>query len=332
MRTEQYEQWRGGRRLFLLSLCVLGPLTLGLTLTLPAERRASVHTSGFAASSVQSRNPYDKFRQVSYSNEGLYSEEDEVRLGQELHKQLQKEQRLVHERSLADYVQRLGERLARVSKRPTLEYRFFIIEDPTVNAFALPGGHVYVHTGLLATVESESELASVLGHEIGHIVARHGLKNLKRAQRYQFLIGLLNVGIGAVGGESRAARIGQTASELLAAGLFTRHSREAEREADFLGLHTLYAAGYDPRGMLSMFEKLDRLSRQNPDLLGFVFRTHPPASERLRNTQAEITDHLALDPRLVHDTPAFRSMKQRLRELGFAREAPPSLERRRRLR
>jgi len=332
MRIGRNEQQHSGRRLSLLLLLLLGSAALGPKPIPHAERRANAHASSFAAISVRSQNPYDKFRQVSYSNEGLYSEEDEVRLGRELHKQLQKEQRLVHDRLLANYVQRLGERLARVSKRPNLEYRFFIIEDPTVNAFALPGGYVYVHTGLLATVESESELASVLGHEIGHIVARHGLKNLKRAQRYQFLIGLINLGIEAVGGESRAARIGQTASQLLAAGLFTRHSREAEREADFLGLHTMYAAGYDPRGMLSMFEKLDRLSRQNPDLLGFVFRTHPPASERLRNTQAEITDHLALDPRLVHDTPTFHSMKQRLSELGFAREAPPSLERRRRLR
>ncbi len=330
MRIGRNEQQHSGRRLSLLSLLVIGSLTFGPKLTPPAQRSANAYALNFGASSVQSRNPYDKFRQVSYSNEGLYSEEDEVRLGQELHKQLQKEQRIVQDRPLADYVQRLGEQLARVSKRPHLEYRFFIIEDPTVNAFALPGGYVYVHTGLLATVESESELASVLGHEIGHIVARHGLKNLKRAQRYQFLIGLLNLGIGAVGGESRAARIGQTASELLAAGLFTRHSREAEREADFLGLHTMYAAGYDPRGMLSMFEKLDRLSRQNPDLLGFVFRTHPPVSERLRNTQAEITDHLALDPRLVHDTPAFRAMKQRLRELGFARETMPSPRQRQR--
>ncbi|GBC83383.1 Beta-barrel assembly-enhancing protease [bacterium HR10] len=309
-----------------LSILVLGNLALGLVLGLPTRALGPVEAAG------QSRNPYDKYRRASYSNEGLYSEQEEIRLGEELHKQLQKEQRLVRDPELVGYVQRLGERLARVSKRPDLDYHFFIIEDPTVNAFALPGGYVYVHTGLLATVESESELASVLGHEIGHVVARHGLKNFKRAQQYQFIVGLINLSIGAIGGESTAARLGQTASQLLAAGIFTKHSRDAEREADFLGLHAMYAAGYDPRGMISMFEKLERLSRQNPDLLGFVFRTHPPASERIRNTQAEITDHLALDPRLVRDTPAFSLMKHRLRELGFARNAEPPARRRRRLR
>ncbi len=321
------------RRRRRLSILVLGHLALGLALGLPyPEGDARTRALGLVEAAGQSRNPYDKYRRASYSNEGLYSEQEEIRLGEELHKQLQKEQRLVRDPELVGYVQRLGERLARVSKRPELDYHFSIIEDPTVNAFALPGGYLYVHTGLLATVESESELASVLGHEIGHVVARHGLKNFKRAQKYQFIVGLVNLGIGAIGGEGASARVGQTISQLLAAGVFTKHSRDAEREADFLGLHTMYAAGYDPRGMISMFEKLERLSRQNPDLLGFVFRTHPPASERIRNTQAEITDHLALDPRLVRDTPAFSLMKRRLRELGFARNAESSAWRRQRLR
>ena len=298
----------------MLSLLLLASLIVGLAPgSLSSEGES--HAADSAPRASQSRNPYDKFRGASYSNEGLYPERDEIRLGQELHKQLQKEQKIVQDPRLTRYVQQLGERLARLSKRPDLEYHFFILEDPTVNAFALPGGYVYVHTGLLATVEDESELASVLGHEIGHVVARHGLKNFKRAQRYQFLVGLINLGIGAIGGEGTAARIGQTASQLLAAGIFTKHSRDAEREADFLGVHNMYAAGYDPRGMVSMFQKLEQISRRNPDLLGAVFRTHPPASERIRNTQAEITDHLALDPRLVRDTPGFRAMKQRLREL-----------------
>ncbi len=322
---ERQRQW--------LSALVLAGLVFGSAAGLPHpdEALTACASDGTEVAS-QSRNPYDKFRRASYSNEGLYSEQEEIRLGEELHKQLQKEQKLVRDPLLTRYVQQLGERLARVSKRPDLDYHFFIIEDPTVNAFALPGGYVYAHTGLLATVESESELASVLGHEIGHVVARHGLKNFKRAQKYQFIVGLINLGIGAVGGESQAARLGQTASQLLAAGIFTKHSRDAEREADFLGLHTMYAAGYDPRGMIAMFEKLERLSRQNPDLLGFVFRTHPPASERIRNTQAEITDHLTLDPRLVRDTPAFPLMKRRLRELGFAQNGGSSAWRRRRLR
>jgi predicted Zn-dependent protease len=266
----------------------------------------------------ESRNPYDKFRNASYSNQGLYPESDEIRLGAELHRQLQQQETFVTDPGITRYIQRLGERLARLSKRPDVTYHFFVIEDPTVNAFALPGGYIYIHTGLLHTVESESELASVLGHEIGHVVARHGLKNLKKAQRWQLLVGLLNVGIGAAAGQS-AARYGQLASELLAAGILTKHSRDAEREADFLGLHEMYRAQYDPRGMISMFEKLDRISRQTPDLLGVVFRTHPPAAERIRNTQAEITDHLELTEALIQNSESFLVMKRRFQELGLDR-------------
>lgn len=271
-----------------------------------------------AVLSTESKNPYDKFRTASYSNRGLYPEGDEIRLGAELHRQLQKQETFVTDPAITRYIQRLGERLARVSKRPDLVYHFFVIEDPTVNAFALPGGYIYIHTGLLQTVESESELASVLGHEIAHVVARHGLKNLKKAQQWQFFIGLLNLGLDAALGQ-RGARYGQLASQLLAAGILTKHSRDAEREADFLGLHEMYRARYDPRGMISMFQKLDRISRQNPDLLGFVFRTHPPASERIRNTQAEITDHLDLTEGAIQNTDDFLAMKSRFRELGLDR-------------
>lgn len=271
-----------------------------------------------AAFARESKNPYDKFRTASYSNQGLYPERDEIRLGAELHRQLQQQETFVTDAGLTRYVQQLGERLARVSKRPDLAYHFFVIEDPTVNAFALPGGYVYIHTGLLQTVESESELASVLGHEIAHVVARHGLKNLKKAQQWQFFVGLLGLGLDAALGQ-RGAEYGQLASQLLAAGILTKHSRDAEREADFLGLHQMYRARYDPRGMVSLFQKLDRISRQTPDLLGFVFRTHPPASERIRNTQAEITDHLELTEGLIQNTDDFLAMKRRFRELGLDR-------------
>jgi predicted Zn-dependent protease len=276
--------------------------------------------------STDSKNPYDKFRTASYSNRGLYPERDEIRLGAELHRQLQQQETFVTDPAITRYIQQLGERLARVSKRPDLIYHFFVIEDPTVNAFALPGGYIYIHTGLLQTVESESELASVLGHEIAHVVARHGLKNLKKAQQWQFFVGLLNLGLDAALGQ-RGAQYGQLASQLLAAGILTKHSRDAEREADFLGLHEMYRARYDPRGMISLFQKLDRISRQSPDLLGFVFRTHPPASERIRNTQAEITDHLDLTERGIQNTDDFLAMKGRFRDLGLDRV--PARQRRR---
>lgn len=273
--------------------------------------------SALAWGAEKDKNPYDKFRNASYTNQGLMPEEDEIKLGEQVHAEVAKQFKFVSDPAITRYVQRLGERLARESKRPDLKYHFFVIEDPTVNAFALPGGYIYVHTGLLNTVESESELASVIGHEIGHVVGRHGLKNLKRAQRTQLLLGLSSIAIGAIGGQSTGAQIGQMAAQLFATGVFTRLSRDAEREADFLGLHDIYQENYDPRGMISMFEKLAQLSKGNPDLIGSVFATHPPAPERIRNTQAEITDHLSLGERMINNTTEFEQMKRRFKELGL---------------
>jgi predicted Zn-dependent protease len=284
---------------------------------LGSETNTPLSSSPLAWGAEKDKNPYDKFRTASYTNQGLMSEEDEIKLGEQVHAEVGKQFKFVSDPAITGYVQRLGERLARESKRPDLKYHFSVIEDPTVNAFALPGGYIYVHTGLLNTVESESELASVVGHEIGHVVGRHGLKNVKKAQRYQLIFGGISAGIGIIGGGSTAAQYGQVLSQALGAGLFTKHSRDAEREADFLGLHDIYQERYDPRGMISMFEKLGQLSKGNPDLIGSVFATHPPAAERIRNTQAEITDHLSLGERMTSNTTEFDQMKRRFKELGL---------------
>jgi predicted Zn-dependent protease len=244
-----------------------------------------------AAPAAASSNAYDKFRNENYSNKGLMSEQDELRLGAQIHQQVLQKYRLVNDPAINEYVQNLGERLARSSRRPNIPYRFYVIDDPAVNAFSIPGGYVYVNTGLLRITQGEDELAAAMAHEVGHVVARHGLRNIKKAQRTAILFGILGVGADIATGGSG---VGRAAGELLAAGVITKNSREFEREADYLGLYDMSAVGYDPEGMVRVFQRLaGATSAGKSPVGGGIFASHPDSGEREHNTEAEIREHLA---------------------------------------
>ncbi len=236
------------------------------------------------------QNPYDKFRNREYTNQGYISEEQEMKLAEEVHQQVTKEFRLIQNQPVNTYITNLGNRLARKSERPDIPWRFYVVDDKSVNAFATLGGRVYIHTGLIAATSSEAQLASVMGHEIGHIVGRHGLENVKKAQR---------MGIGAAAASILGAIIGGTvgsmvdlAGNLIAGGYLMKHSRDAEREADFLGLYNLDHANYNTTGMVEMFQILNSLSQNQPSSIGSIMASHPPAAERAQNTAREIQEHL----------------------------------------
>jgi predicted Zn-dependent protease len=236
-------------------------------------------------------NPYDKFRNATYSNKGLMNEQDEMRLGAQVHQQVLQKYRLNQDPEITGYVQNLGERLARASRRPDIPYRFYVIDDNSVNAFSIPGGYVYVNTGLLNIAQSEDELAAAIAHEIGHVVARHGLRNIKKAQRTALLFGILGVGADIATGGSG---VGRAAGELLAAGVITKNSRDFEREADYLGLYDMAGLGYDPEGMVRIFQRLGTsTSARGGGGMGGIFASHPDSGERGRNTETEIQQHLA---------------------------------------
>lgn len=241
---------------------------------------------------LAAENPYDKFRNREHSNKGYLSEEDELKLGEQVHQELLKQTRLVQDRALNDYVNNLGQRLARRSGRPNIPWRFYVVDDKSINAFATLGGRVYIHTGVIAATSSEAQLASVMGHEIGHIVARHGLENVKRSQR----LGIFAAGAtiaGAIFGGQGGAQLGELAGNLIGGGFLMKHSREAEREADFLGLYNIKDVGYSTAGMVEMFQTLAQVSNRNPNALGSILASHPPANERAANTRMEIQDHLS---------------------------------------
>src|SRR5215813_7594054 len=264
-------------------------------------------------------NPYDKYRNREHSNKGYLSEEDELKLAEQVHQELQKQTCLAQDRSINEYVNSVGQRLARNSGRPNIPWRFYVVDDKSINAFATLGGRVYVHTGLLAATSTEAQLASVLGHEIGHIVGRHGLENVKKQRKYGTLAGLAAIG-GAILGGQAGADLGGFAGNMIAGGYLMKHSRDAEREADYLGLYDLKDAGYNTGGMVEMFEILQEVSASSPDAFGSILASHPAPSERAANTRREIEQYLrGSDRRGLNNTEDFQRLKS-----GFQSNSPSS--------
>jgi beta-barrel assembly-enhancing protease len=232
---------------------------------------------------TQFDDPYAEFRGVRYSNAGLLNESAEIRLGTQLHREAAKRFRFTNV-GLAR-VDRLGQRVAAASLRPKLTYKFHVMQSRELNGFSLPGGHVYVTTALLK-VANDEELASVLAHEVGHVVARHSLRKLKKSQEYDGIAQALGSITGIAG--TTARDFGTSLGRMVGEGFLTVHSRDEEREADYLGVHTMTQAGFTPRAMVTMFQKLQRLNGEESDLLGSFFSDHPDMKERIENTQYEI--------------------------------------------
>ena len=252
-----------------------------------AQSRASFATgknlSGTNLPTAQFDDPYADFRSVRYSNAGLLSERDEIKLGTQLHRQVTKKYNLTDVG--LDRIEHLGQRCARASVRPNILYKFHVVQMKEINGFSLPGGHIYITSALLK-LANDNELASVLCHEVGHIAARHSLKTLKKRQEYNDIaksIGEITGIAGDIGRELGEA-IGQMAGE----GILTFHSQDEEREADFLGVRDMTKAGFDAQGMITMFQKLQRIENQSPNLLGSLFSDHPDVQERIDNTRYEI--------------------------------------------
>jgi predicted Zn-dependent protease len=205
----------------------------------------------------------------------LLSESDEIKLGQETDLQVIREYGVYEDKKLTAYLNGICQRLGTVSHRPHLTYHFKIVDSPVVNAFAVPGGYVYFTRGILAALNSEAELAGVMGHEIGHITARHSAHQYSRAQLAQ-----IGLGVGSVFVDSSVL----TGLAQLGVGmLFLRFSRDNERQADDLGVEYSTKAGYDASQMANFFETLERMNpgSDRSGLPGW-FYTHPNPADRVQ--------------------------------------------------
>jgi len=207
------------------------------------------------------------------------SDNQEVQLGKQINQQLvRREIRLNRNQQVNRYINQIGQRLAEVSERPDIPYTFQVVDDSSVNAFATMGGFVYMNTGLLTKADNEAEVASVMAHEIAHIVARHSIKQMKEA--------------AIANGLSAAAGLDQNVAIQLGVDLALRRpkSRQHEFEADKLGLENLVRAGYAPIGSISFMEKLLRTGRSVPEFLS----THPATPQRINALEQAIDPQTAL--------------------------------------
>jgi len=209
------------------------------------------------------------------------SEDDEVAIGRAAVQQVEQKATLLRDRRIQRYISRLGHELAARSGRPNLPWRFRVIRDDHINAFALPGGFIYIHSKVLETVGSEAELASVLAHEIGHIEGYHHRSQIERAKRYQLGLGVL----GAVFGRGGGADYAMLAGNLLAQGQLTRYTRQSEADADRRGVILLQRAGFNPMAMSRFLQHLVKLERGSSDMLSTFFADHPDAASRVAVTR-----------------------------------------------
>jgi len=210
------------------------------------------------------------------------SEQDEIELGRQAAVEIEKSFTLLRDDPTTNYINELGQALVRVSARNKISYSFKVADSSEINAFALPGGFVYVNRGLIEAASNEDELAGVLAHEIAHVVARHGADQAMRS-------GLMGAGLGALGGllgRGASSTISKMAAEMVATGVFMRFSRQAEREADQIGARILYDAGFNPRAMISFFDKLAGLQKNQPNAVQKFFSSHPSPAERSENLSA----------------------------------------------
>ncbi len=234
----------------------------------------------------------------------FYSLEKEIALGKQLAQQVERQSKVINDPIVSEYINRIGQNLVRNSDAK-VPFTIKVIEDPTVNAFALPGGFFFVQTGLILKADTEAELAGVMAHEIAHVAARHGTRQATRGEIAQ----LATIPLIFMGG---AAAYGiYEASGFLVPMSFLHFSREFEAEADYLGVQYMYKAGYDPGAFVDFFEKIETLEKRKPGTLAKAFSTHPPTDTRIVKSQKEIAD-LKPKPEYVVTTSEFNDVKMRL--------------------
>lgn len=242
------------------------------------------------------------------------SQQQEVQMGVEYATQINAQLPIVQDPELNRYINVLGDSIARLTSRRDLDWRFFIVDSKEVNAFAVPGGFIYVNRGLIERTSRMDEVAGVLGHEIGHVVRRHTVKQMEKAQG-------ANVGVtlACVLTSICSSQVAGAAINIAGGAVFARFSRQDELEADNEGINNVVRARINPQGIVTMFQKLIAERRSRPGGVEAWFRTHPLEEDRIAAAQARINQiPRATLATLGTDTRNFHTFKARLQSL------PPS--------
>lgn len=248
------------------------------------------------------------------------STQQEVQLGQQYAQQINSQLPIVTDAAVNRYINILGDSLAELSDERNLDWRFYVVNSPEVNAFAVPGGFVYVNRGLIERAGNTAEVAGVLGHEIGHVIERHSIKQMQKAQT-------ANIGVTVACVLTRVceSQASQALINVAGGAVFARFSRQDEAQADSVGVRVVTRAGIDPRGIPSMFQKLLQERQTQPSAVEAFFSTHPLEEQRIQDTRALIqTIDPAVLSTLTSDTPNFDAFQARVRALPPPPPPPPT--------
>jgi len=240
------------------------------------------------------------------------STQQEAQLGAQAAADVNRQLPIVQDAQINNYINQLGNTIASRADPSGRSYRFYVVNAKEVNAFALPGGYVYVNRGLIDRTDNMSELAGVLGHEIGHVVERHGVTQVERAQN-------ANLGLAVVYGVllgRNPSTLEQVGIQGVGSAIFAGYSRDAEREADQDAVKFVVNAGINPQGIPSFFQKLLSEQQRQPSAVERWFSTHPLTQERLQTAQTLVAQVPASQRQnLTTDTQAYRDFRARVRSL-----------------
>ena len=242
-------------------------------------------------------------RDINKRSLNFYSIEKEIALGQQLSRQVEMTSSLLRDREVVEYVDGVVQRIVRNSDA-YVPFTVRVIDSGDINAFALPGGFLYVNTGLIVEAQTEAEFAGILAHEIAHVTARHATKQKSKATIFQWA----TLPLLFLGGPAGAAL--QQGLGLAGPLTFLKFARGHEREADQLGLQYAYRSGYDPTGLIDILERLGDKRRENQ--LSKIFSTHPMNKDRIKRAQKGIADGLPAQPEYVVSTARFDWIRARL--------------------
>jgi predicted Zn-dependent protease len=242
-----------------------------------------------------------------------YSIDKEVRIGKQYAQQVEQTVKLIDDPTVGEYVNRVGQNIVRNSDCK-VPFTIKVVDDDSINAFALPGGFFYVNSGLMLAADNESELAGVMAHETAHVCAHHAMRQMTRANWAQ---------IGSIPLMVMGGGIGYAAYEAYNVAVpltFMQFSRNFEAEADYLGVEYMYKAGYDPQSFVDFFEKIQAQEKKKPGTLVKAFSSHPQTPDRIEKSQAEIAKILPSKAQYVVTTSEFDSVKSRLAQIENKRK------------
>lgn len=249
------------------------------------------------------------------SNPDAITPQQELAWGNEATTQVEKQKEIIDDPMVNNYIQALGDKLVASSDRKyKYPFKFKVIKDDSLNAFALPGGFIYIHSGLIAKIDNEAQLASVIGHEIGHVTYRHAASRISAAQNYNVL-----TTVGVLAAESSGYKVSSSVLKginLFGAGSILAYGREQEAQADSIGLITMYNANYNANEMVTMFGKLKELEKgKTPSDLDRMLSDHPLSDDRIDATRKAIAARPPQD-KPIKNTKEFNLFKAKVMELA----------------